>query len=257
MLDRLVNELGGRGFGVVFGLFVGGLLSGLVGWWRRRRLRHDILRGNARDTVVIHHHIVERRDDGFALRIRSLGHDVLERVVPNGHLAGILARRANAATPHNTLISMAGAEGSYLLETLTDFVCGRVANRPFEHALYVMAPCCEPAELAEHQPITVLLVAVADLALFRTLNDCRCAFVEHGSDGSRLLTLMELASRYEAEQAEIVRRRAAGVPTKWAETMYVLDLALDRRAAGVPVRPVPWGRFEAVLKGWGPKEPGS
>jgi hypothetical protein len=33
-----------------------------------------------------------------------------------------------------------------------------------------------------------------------------------------------------------------------AETMYILDLALDRRTADIPLRVVPWGRFEAVLK---------
>jgi hypothetical protein len=30
--------------------------------------------------------------------------------------------------------------------------------------------------------------------------------------------------------------------------MYVLDLGLDRRTARIPVKPVPWGRFEGVLK---------
>src|SRR5438270_33112 len=83
------------------------------------------------------------------------------------------------------------AEASYLLETLTNFVCDRVGNAPFEHDLYVMAPCCEPAGLAEHQPITILLVAVADLALFADWPTCRTIHVEHGTDGARILTLME------------------------------------------------------------------
>jgi hypothetical protein len=30
--------------------------------------------------------------------------------------------------------------------------------------------------------------------------------------------------------------------------MYVLDLALDKRAAVIPTKPVPWGRFEPILK---------
>src|SRR5208282_6595533 len=93
--------------------------------------------------------------------------------VPNGHLATELLRRAFRVTPLDTLISMAGAEGSYLLETLTNFVCDRVANAPFQHDLYVMAPCCEPAGLAEHQPITIVLIAVKDLALFANWQNCR------------------------------------------------------------------------------------
>jgi len=121
-------------------------------------------------------------------------------------------------------------------------------NCPFEHDLYVMAPCCEPAELVEHQPITILLIAVKDLARFEHWLDCRRVQVEHGSDGSRVLTLMELAKRFEAEQAEIAGLRAAGKRTKWVETMYILDLALDKRTAGVPVKSIPWGRFAGVLR---------
>jgi hypothetical protein len=30
--------------------------------------------------------------------------------------------------------------------------------------------------------------------------------------------------------------------------MYVLDLARDKRAAAVPVKPVPWGRCEGILR---------
>jgi hypothetical protein len=253
MVGWLVGELGGRGVGVALGLLIGGLVTWLFGRWRRFRQRRCILRGDARDTVVIHHHVLEtatpRGEAASAvLRIRTVGQAELDRVVPNGHLAAILLRRAFEVTPRHTLISMEGAEGSYLLETLTNFVCDRVANGPFERDLYVMAPCCEPAELAEHQPITILLVAVKDLVLFDDWAGCRGVRVEHGSDGSRVLTLMELARRFRAEQAEVARRRKAGERTRWVETMYVLDLALDRRAAPIPTKPVPWGRFEAVLK---------
>jgi hypothetical protein len=143
---------------------------------------------------------------------------------------------------------MEGKEGSYLLETLTNFVCDRVANAAFEHDLYVMAPCCEPAGLAAHQPITILLIAVADLALFETWPACRGVRVEHGSDGARVLTLMELALRFRSEQEKIAALRRSGQRTTYVETMYVLDLALDKRSAVIPVKDVPWGRFEDVLK---------
>ena len=151
--------------------------------------------------------------------------------------------RAFQVTPKDTLISMEGAEGSYLLETLTNFVSDRVSNGPFEHDLYVMAPCCEPVELAEHQPVTIILIAVKDLVLFEDWDRCRDVRVEHGSDGSRVLTLMELAKRYRAEQAEIAHRRKAGERSRWVETMYVLDLALDKRSAPIPTKSIPWGRL--------------
>jgi hypothetical protein len=253
MLKHFMDELSGKGLGIVVGLIFGGFLAWLAGYWRRYQERKSILKGDARDTVAIHHHIVERQTtpDGkpqYTLRIRSMGQSELSRVVPNGHLAAVLLHRAFAVTPKDTLISMEGAEGSFLLETITNYVCDRAANRPFDHDLYVMAPCCEPAEMVEHQPITILLIPVKDLELFEQWPTCRGVRVEHGSDGSRVLTLMELAVRFKKEQSEIARRRAVGERTKHVETMYLLDLALDKRCASVPTKPIPWGRFEAILK---------
>jgi hypothetical protein len=253
-MNEIFQQLSERGAGALVGLVLGGLLGWFYGRWKRYRERQSILRGDARDTVVVNHHLVESADGPGGgkvparLRIRCLGQDELRRVVPNGHLAAELHRRAFGVTPRDTLISMEGAEGSYLLETLTNFLCDRVANAPFEHDLYVMAPCCEPAGLAAHQPITVLLIAVADLALFEDWRACRGVQVEHGSDGARVLTLRELARRFRAEQEKLAAMRKAGQRTQYVETMYVLDLALDKRTAAVPVRDVPWGRFEDVLR---------
>jgi hypothetical protein len=249
-----VDELESHGISALIGLLLGAVVAWFFARWKRLQERRRLRRGDARDTVVIHHHLVEAAEApgggrrARALRVRSLGQEDLHRVIPNGHLAAVLLARTWQVTPRNTLISMEGAEGSYLLETLTNFICDRVANAPFEHDLYVMAPCCEPRELAAHQPITILLIAVADLSLFESWPACREVEVEHGSDGARVLTLMELARRWKAEQETLARMRQAGQRTLYVETMYLLDLALDRRAARVATKPVPWGRFEDVLK---------
>jgi hypothetical protein len=253
MPEKWLLEFSGKGFSVFLGLILGGLLTLLAVYWRRYKQRQSIIQGDARDTVVIHHHIIERDapvqgKETRTLRVRTMGQSELDRVVPNGHLAAVLLHRAFAVTARDTLISMEGPEGSFLLETLTNFVCDRTANRTFEHDLYVMAPCCEPAELAEHQPITIIVIAVKDLVLFEDWPTCREIQVEHGSDGSRVLTLMELSKRFRKEQAEIIRRRTIGERTKHVETMYILDLGLDKRAFPIPTRPIPWGRFESVLK---------
>jgi hypothetical protein len=257
-----LEELGGRGAGVLLGLVVGTLTGWVLGRWRRLRERRRMLRGDARDTVVIALHLVERAElpasEGTparvvprALRIRSLGQAELRHVVPNLYLATVLLARAHAVTPRQTLISMEGPEGSYLLETLTNFVCDRTANASFDHDLYVMAPCCEPAGLTEHQPITIILIAVSDLQLFEDWKACREVLVEHGIDGARVLTLRELATRYRQDQAELARLRQAGQRTRFVETMYQLDLALDKCSVPIPTRPVPWGRFEPILKDMG------
>jgi hypothetical protein len=253
MFADLFDELTGKGIGVLLGIVLGGVITWIFARWKRYRDRLSILRGDARDTVVINHHLVETAtgaDGGkvpATLRLRSLGQAEVTRVVPNGHLAAELLRRAFRVTQLDTLISMEGAEGSYLLETLTNFVCDRVSNAPFAHDLYVMAPCCEPAGLAEHQPITILLIAVEDLALFENWQTCRETQVEHGTDGARILTLMEMAKRFRSEQAQLVELRRAGKRTRYVETMYVLDLALDKSSAPIPVKKVSWGRFEEIL----------
>ncbi len=249
----LVREFSGRGMSVVIGLLLGSVITWLLARWRRLRERRNIAHGDARDTVVIHQHLVASEGEGASrrpttLRIRTIGQSELNRVAPNGYLASELLSRSFRVTPRDTLISMESTEGSYLLETLTNFVCDCVANAPFEHDLYVMAPCCEPAGMAQHQPITILLIAVSDLALFEDWPACRSIRIEHGSDGVRILTLREMARRFRQEQEKLVRLRKSGQRTQHVETMYILDLALDRRAADIPTKPVPWGRFESVLQ---------
>ncbi len=256
MLALTSDELLGRSLGVLIGLLVGGLIAWFFAYRQRWRERRNILRGDARDTVVIHQHLIESAETSASqgerhaatLRIRALGQAELRHVIPNGHLASVLRRRATQVTPRETLISMEGAEGSYLLETLTGFVCDRLTNAPFEHDLYVMAPCCEPQQLAEHQPITILLIAVADLALFESWPACRGVRVEHGGDGPRILTLMTMARRFREEQTKLVELRRAGQRTRHVETMYILDLPLDKRSASIATKEVPWGRYEQVLK---------
>lgn len=255
--DKFVEELPSRLLGVTMGVAIGWFLGWLFATYRRRKERLDVLAGDARETVVIQLHLVETgtRPDGTpypkSLRVRALGQSPLLVVVPNGHLSRVLRKRAGAVAAGRSLIGMEGAEGSYLLETLTNYVCDRVANAPFDHDLYVMAPCCEPADLTDHQPITVLLIRVADLVLFDSWDKCKDVAAEHGGDGVRLLTLMQLAKRYEAEMAMIARRKAAGQRTRHLETMFFLDLALDRRSAPIPLKSIPWTRYATVLKEMG------
>jgi hypothetical protein len=263
MWEFFVREFSGRGAATFLAFFLGGLTSWALGRWRRMRQRQSILRGDARDTIVIEHHIVETaeapdpehpgrtRQVPAALRVRALGQEELSRVIPNDHLATEFRNRAWRTTARQTLISMEGSAGSFLLETLTGFVGDRVGNQDFEHDVYVMAPCCEPRELAHYQPIVILLIAARDLRLFDSWPACKRIQVEHGDDGARVLTLIELARRYQDEQARIAQLRTEGKRTLYVETMYTLDLALDRRTGPLPTRPVPWGRFEQVLQSMG------
>lgn len=247
-------DFAGRTAATVVGVVFGAMAAWLLAHWKRHREHRHILTGNAHDAVVIEHHLVEKTVDSqgqekpLALRIRSLGQGQITHVIPNGYLATELVNRALHVTSRHTLISMEGAEGSYLLETLMNFVCDRVHSSGFDRDQYVMAPCCEPAGLAHHQPITILLISRSDLALFESWSACRDVQVEHGSDGARILTLMELAKQFRTEQDRLSALRKSGQDTTHHETSYLLDLALDKRASAIPIKPVPWKRFEEVLK---------
>ncbi|MFL5329410.1 MAG: hypothetical protein ACJ8C4_10895 [Gemmataceae bacterium] len=259
MLQKLSEELGTRGVSTAFGVLLGGAIGWCLARWKRHRERVNIFAGDARDTVVIQQHIIESVPDSTVpggrratvIRIRSLGQARIDQVVPNSHLAIVLTKRAGDVTPTHSLISMVGPEGSYLLETLTGFVGDRIQPATFEHDTYVMTPCCEPQEISTHQPITILLVRVRDLEMFEHWPAVREVHVEHGGDGSRVITLMTMARKFREEQDQIVRLRREGHRTMHIETMYVLDLALDHRHADVPLKSVPWVRFESVLKQMG------
>ena len=118
MMTGLFDELSRHGLMAVIGAVIGAIVTWFAARWRRHKERLSILRGDARDTIVIQQHIVTAADGPGGkrvpktLRIRPLGQSELSRVVPNGHLAGELSRRAFRVTPKDTLISMDGAEGS-------------------------------------------------------------------------------------------------------------------------------------------------
>jgi hypothetical protein len=59
---------------------------------------------------------------------------------------------------------------------------------------------------------------------------------------------MAMATEYEKQAAAVSNRRVAGRPTRFEETMYILDLGLDTQIADLPAKRVPWQRFEANLK---------
>ena len=54
------DEFGFRGASVAVGLFLGTAITWIVARWKRIREYRNILRGDARDTVVIAHHLVEQ-----------------------------------------------------------------------------------------------------------------------------------------------------------------------------------------------------
>src|SRR5262249_57207485 len=84
LLADIWDDLPGRGLGAVIGLILGALIAWGIARWRRMRERRRILHGDARDTVVINQHLLDRPPGGGppVLRIRALGQGQLRHVVP-------------------------------------------------------------------------------------------------------------------------------------------------------------------------------
>ena len=59
MLTSLLHEASGRTLGVLVGMMAGSLITAIIAQRRRLRERRRILEGDARDTVVIHQHVIE------------------------------------------------------------------------------------------------------------------------------------------------------------------------------------------------------
>ena len=84
MFAGVFDEVWGRGVGVVFGVVFGSAITWAIARWRRLQERRSILRGDARDTVVIQQHLVASAESPRAgtsgptrvaatLRIRTIG----------------------------------------------------------------------------------------------------------------------------------------------------------------------------------------
>jgi hypothetical protein len=234
---------------IFFGL---GIVAGrLWGMWRRYRQLRIAERGESEDVVTIEKIILDRCPDGReVLRIRSCGRDPIETVFPNPAARDEFQSRAGKTTTARPLVSMEGKMGSYLLQELAIWVCGQLRERNFRHDVWVMAPVYERGALylGGHFLSTVLLIRLDDLLRFRDWDECAAIQVEHASHGERVLTLFGMAAEYDRQASAIASRRAAGRRSSYEETMYILDMGLDTQTVDLATKPVPWERFESMLK---------
>jgi hypothetical protein len=225
-------------------------LGWLLGKWRRFRHLRQAERGEAREVLTIEKILLERQADGHEImRIRSCGRDPIDAVFPNHAARDAFLARAGDTKPTRPLVSMEDKLGSYLLQELAIWVCGQVGEREFPHDVWIMAPVYESGTLylGGHRSSTVLLIRQEDLARFSDWERCQAMLVEHRSHGERILTLKRMADEFDRQHALVQKRRAEGRRSNYEETMYILDLGLDTRAANLPTTSVPWERFEAIL----------
>ena len=173
------------------------------------------------------------------------------------HLLGL--SRDSFDDEHNSVIPMEGKLGSFVLRELHGHLRTLVRETGNRREWWVMVPILETYRPLHYVAPTVLLIRKADLAIFKSFESCRDLLVHHGSDAAKILTLMEVSRKFDAQRERLAQARASGASTQYLEEMWLLDLCLSTDvteptphevATGAlkPFRHAPWDRFSATLE---------
>lgn len=239
--------------GVFIPLVIGMVIGYLGRIWRRYREQKAIDLGRRFETLEFAYMFVDTKGDKPRLIVKSLGGLPLESHIPNQTVRDHLLTYAWDTTKHESVIPMPGQLGSYVLKELHGLLKILAPRSGYDLKRWVMVAVFETyEELMFHQPV-VLLVRPEDLELFCNFAKCREVQVYNGSDGSKLLTGMEICRKFKAQLERFNAAREAGKTTRHLEEMWVVELRLDLSFLepdqfSKPFRSVPWERFASSLK---------
>lgn len=247
--------------GVVIGATAALVTTWFAAYRRRRREMSEINRGQQFQQLEFAYAFVTSNGEGQRrLAVRMIGCLPLKTFVAKDaireHLLGLT--RDSAEDEVNSVIPMDGKLGSFVLRELHGHLRTLVRETGDRREWWVMVPILETYRPLHYVAPTVLLIRKADLAIFQSFESCRDLLVHHGSDAAKILTLMEVSRKYDAQRERLATARASGASTQYLEEMWLLDLCLSTDvieptphevATGAlkPFRPAPWDRFSATL----------
>lgn len=256
------EPLHSKGIGLVFGLLLGAVATGIASWWRRRRELREIHRGQQFQQLEFAYVFVHTdQDNRRRLIVRMIGSLPLNVFVAKDsirhHLLGL--SRDSAADRLNSVIPMEGKLGSFVLRELHGHLRTLLREQSGARSWWCMVPILETYKPLPYVAPMVLLVREADLEHFQSFAMCRDLLVPHGSDAAKILTLLEVRRKFQAQCKAMREARVSGRSTQWLEEMWILDLSLavdfleptkEQIANGMlkPFRPPPWERFADELR---------
>ena len=258
--------------GIVLGATAALVTTWYAAYRRRRREMSEINRGQQFQQLEFAYAFVTNNGEGQRrLAVRMIGCLPLKTFVAKDaireHLLGL--SHGSAADELNSVIPMEGKLGSFVLRELHGHLRTLVRETGDRREWWVMVPILETYRPLHYVAPTVLLIRKADLAIFKSFESCRDLLVHHGSDAAKILTLMEVSRKFEAQRARLAAAMATGASTQYLEEMWLLDLCLStdvieptphevKTGALKPFRPAPWDRFSATLHALKlEREPGS
>ena len=261
MFQTLWEAVHKESIGIVLGATAALVTTWYAAYRRRRREMSEINQGKQFQQLEFAYAFVSNNANGQRrLAVRMIGCLPLKTFVAKDaireHLLGL--SRDSAADELNSVIPMDGKLGSFVLRELHGHLRTLVRETGDRREWWVMVPILETYRPLHYVAPTVLLIRKADLAIFRSFESCRDLLVHHGSDAAKILTLIEVSRKFDAQRERLARAQATGGSTQYLEEMWLLDLCLPTDvieptphevATGTlkPFRPAPWDRFSATL----------
>ena len=262
MFQTLWEVVHRESIGIVLGATAALVTTWFAAYRRRRREMSEINRGQQFQQLEFAYAFVTNSDDGRRrLAVRMIGCLPLRTFVAKDaireHLLGLT--RESADDEQNSVIPMEGKLGSFVLRELHGHLRTLVRETSDRREWWVMVPILETYRPLHYVAPTVLLIRKADLAIFKSFESCRDLLVHHGSDAAKILTLMEVSRKFDAQRERLAKARASGASTQYLEEMWLLDLCLSTDvieptphevATGTlkPFHNAPWGRFSKTLE---------
>ena len=262
MFQTLWDVAHKESIGIVMGATAALVATWFAAYRKRRREMREINSGQQFQQLEFAYAFVTTNGDGQRrLAVRMIGCLPLKTFVAKDavreHLLGLT--RDSADDEQNSVIPMEGKLGSFVLRELHGHLRTLVRETGNRREWWVMVPILETFRPLHYIAPTVLLIRKADLAIFKSFESCRDLLVHHGSDAAKILTLMEVSRKFDAQRERLAQARANGASTQYLEEMWLLDLCLSTDvieptphevATGAlkPFRRAPWGRFSATLE---------
>jgi hypothetical protein len=263
-------------------LFLGGkLLEGLlqafavvvIGWLVLYRQWRQLTQGRS-DQVVFSANLMTpltgpaagaAGDDRYVLQLRTvLPPRTIDQLLDNVALRRLTRSLAETTSVVDPILATEGTAGFEIVNDFVNSVAGGLASAPFRRDSWLLAVTCEDRKVVRKCCIRVLLVRRADLERLVSWDWCREHIaVESWYHYWRIVTLHQIALRFQEEQGQQNQSRAQDIKENWLPLVdsqahhprirtLSLGINIDEPIIKPPVA-VDWNRYLPQLAAMGLK----
>lgn len=235
----------------------------VIGWLVVYRQWRQLTQGRS-DQVVFSANLLTPVDgDGdnpaaggrYVLQLRTvLPPRTIDQLLDNVALRRVMRGLAEQATITEPVLATEGTAGFEIVNDVVNNVAGSLASSPFPREPWLLAITCEDRKVVRKCCIRVLLVRRADLERLASWDWCRDhILVEEWYHLWRVVTLHQIARRYQGEQAALEQGRGADIQANLLPLVdsqahhprvRALSLGISTGEPSIkPPRAVDWDRY--------------